>query len=40
MSKLIYAKCSVIKYRGRTVVLYPLARYQEEVKRYMEKEFT
>jgi hypothetical protein len=27
-----YAKCSVIKFRGGTVVLYPLAKYQPEVK--------
>jgi len=32
MSRFIYAKCSVIKFRGGTVVLYPLAKYQEEVK--------
>jgi len=31
-SRFIYAKCSVIKFRGGTVVLYPLAKYQEEVK--------
>jgi len=30
--KFIYAECSVIKYRGGTVVLYPLAKYQAEVK--------
>ena len=32
MVKLIYAKCSVIRFRGGTVVLYPLAKYQPEVK--------
>ncbi len=32
MSKFIYAKCSVIKFRGGMVVLYPLAKYQGEVK--------
>jgi len=32
VAKFIYAKCSVIKYRGGTVVLYPLAKYQPEVK--------
>jgi hypothetical protein len=32
VARFIYAKCSVIKYRGRTVVLYPLAKYQDEVK--------
>jgi hypothetical protein len=26
------SKCSVIKFRGGTVVLYPLAKYQPEVK--------
>jgi len=31
-SRFIYAKCSVIKFRGGTVVLYPLAKYQNEVK--------
>jgi len=31
-SRFIYAKCSVIKFRGGTVVLYPLAKHQEEVK--------
>jgi len=31
-SRFIYAKCSVIKFRGGTVVLYPLAKYQDEVK--------
>ena len=31
-TKFIYAGCSVIKYRGGTVVLYPLAKYQPEVK--------
>ena len=31
-SRFIYAKCSVIKFRGSTVVLYPLAKYQGEVK--------
>jgi hypothetical protein len=32
VAKLIYAKCSVIRFRGGTVVLYPLAKYQPEVK--------
>jgi hypothetical protein len=32
MAKFIYAKCSVIKFRGGTVVLYPLAKHQPEVK--------
>ncbi|MCC6042950.1 MAG: hypothetical protein LM598_04915 [Candidatus Verstraetearchaeota archaeon] len=32
MSKFIYANCSVIKFRGGTVVPYPLAKYQPEVK--------
>jgi len=32
VSKFIYAKCSVIKYRGGTVVLYPLAKHQDEVR--------
>jgi hypothetical protein len=32
MAKFTYAKCSVIKFRGGTVVLYPLAKYQPEVK--------
>lgn len=27
-----YVKCSAIKLRGGTVVLYPLAKYQPEVK--------
>lgn len=31
-AKFIYAKCSVIKYRGGTVVLYPLAKHQPEAK--------
>ena len=31
-SRFIYAECSVIKFRGGTVVLYPLAKYQDEVK--------
>jgi hypothetical protein len=31
-SRFIYAKCSVIKFRGGTVVLYPLAKHQDEVK--------
>ena len=31
-AKFIYAECSVIKYRGRTVVLYPLAKHQPKVK--------
>jgi len=32
MAKFIYAECSVVKFRGGTVVLYPLAKYQPEVK--------
>jgi len=32
MARFIYARCSVIKFRGGTVVLYPLAKYQPEVK--------
>jgi hypothetical protein len=32
VAKFIYAKCSVIRYRGGTVVLYPLVKYQPEVK--------
>jgi hypothetical protein len=32
MARFIYAECSVIKFRGGTVVLYPLAKYQPEVK--------
>jgi len=34
MTRFIYAKCSVIKSRTKpfTVALYPLAKYQEEVK--------
>jgi hypothetical protein len=32
MAKFIYAKCSVIKFRGGTVVLYPLAKHQPEIK--------
>ena len=31
-TEFIYAECPVIKYRGGTVVLYPLAKYQPEVK--------
>jgi hypothetical protein len=31
-TRFIYAECSVIKYRGGTVVLYPLAKHQPEVK--------
>jgi hypothetical protein len=31
-ARFIYAKCSVIKYRGGTVVLYPLAKHQPEAK--------
>jgi len=31
-ARFIYAECSVIKYRGGTVVLYPLAKHQPEVK--------
>jgi hypothetical protein len=32
VARFIYSTCSVIKYRGGTVVLYPLAKYQPEVK--------
>jgi len=32
MARFIYAKCSVIKFRKDAVVLYPLAKHQEEVK--------
>ena len=32
MTKFVYARCSVIKYRGGAVALYPLAKYQEEVR--------
>ena len=32
MARFIYAECSVIKFRGGTVVLYPLAKYQPEIK--------
>jgi hypothetical protein len=32
MARFIYAECSVIKFRSGTVVLYPLAKYQPEVK--------
>jgi len=32
MARFIYAKCSVIKFRKDAVVLYPLAKNQEEVK--------
>jgi hypothetical protein len=32
MARSIYAECSVTKYRKGTVVLYPLAEYQPEVK--------
>ena len=32
MAKFIYTKCSVIKFRGGTVVLYTLAKHQPEVK--------
>ena len=32
MARFIHAKRSVIKFRGGTVVLYPLAKYQPEVK--------
>ena len=37
MTKFIYAKCSVIKYRGGALVLYPLAKYQEGVKQLYGK---
>ena len=32
MARFICAECSVIEFRGGAVVLYPLARYQPEVK--------
>jgi hypothetical protein len=32
MARFIYAKCSVIKFRKDAVVLYPLAKHQEDVK--------
>jgi len=33
MARFIYAECSVIEFRGGVVVvLYPLAKYQPEVK--------
>ena len=32
MARFVYARCSVIKFRGGTVVLYPLAKYQPEVR--------
>jgi hypothetical protein len=32
MARFIYAECSVIKFRGGAVVLYPLAEHQPEVK--------
>jgi hypothetical protein len=32
MARFIYAECSVIKFRKGAVVLYPLAKYQPEVK--------
>ena len=32
MANFIYVESTVIKYRGGTVVLYPLAKYQPEVK--------
>jgi hypothetical protein len=32
VARFIYAKCSVIKFRGGTVVLYPPAKHQPEVK--------
>jgi hypothetical protein len=32
VARFAYAECSVIRYRGGTVVLYPLAKYQPEVK--------
>jgi hypothetical protein len=40
MARFIYAECSVIKFRGGTVVLYPLAKYQPEVKPLTGKEST
>jgi len=32
MARFMYAECSVIKFRGGTIVLYPLAKYQPEIK--------
>jgi hypothetical protein len=32
VARFIHAECSVIKFRGGTVVLYPLVKYQPEVK--------
>ena len=32
MARLIYAECSVIKFRKNAVVLYPLIEYQDEIK--------
>ena len=31
-ARFIYAECSMIKFRGGTVVLYPLAKHQPKVK--------
>ena len=32
MARFIHARCSAIKFRGGTVVLYPPAKHQPEVK--------
>ena len=32
VARFIHAECSVIKFRGGTVVLYPLVKHQPEVK--------
>jgi hypothetical protein len=32
VARFVYARCSVIKFRSGTVVLYPLAKYQPEVR--------
>jgi hypothetical protein len=32
VARFAYAECSVIRYRGGTVVPYPLVKYQPEVK--------
>jgi hypothetical protein len=40
VARFVYARCSVIKFRGGTVVLYPLAKYQPEVSRCTVREYT
>jgi hypothetical protein len=32
VARFVYAECSVVRYRGGAVVLYPLVGYQPEVK--------